>query len=135
MMNTVRSTFRLIITASLLLSLSMTGLYPRIMAGDEFGASTAASQHEGQGQRVCCCGTKDGRCCGKACCQLPNPKEDKAPTSPRPSEDRGQALGLAQVGNAVVFGQHAGAIHEGVSSDAGSPRGSSLIALSIRFNI
>ena len=134
-MSTVRSTLRLIVTASLMLSLSMTSLYPRLMSGDELGAKVTASQHEGQGHKVCCCGTKDGRCCGKACCQLPNPKEDKAPTSPRPSEDRGQPLGLAQVGNAVVFGQHAGAIHEGVFRDAGSPLGSSLVALSIRFNI
>jgi len=130
-MNTVRSTFRYLITASLLLSLSATSLYPRLMAGEALGATVEANH----GKRVCCCGTEDGRCCGKACCQLPNPKEDKAPTSPKPSHDRGQPLGLAQVAGVAVVGPNAAAFHDGFVRDAARVGSSSLIALSIRFNI
>lgn len=130
-MNTARSILRVVIVTSLLLSLSVTSLYPRLMAGDAFGAAVKANP----GQKVCCCGTKDGRCCGKACCQLPNPKEDKAPASPKSSEDRGQPLGLTQVANAVVVGPNAAAFQNGYFRDAACISSSSLIALAIRLNI
>lgn len=130
-MNTVRSPFRCLISLSLLLSFSLTSLYPRLMTGEAVGAIVDANREK----RVCCCGTEDGRCCGTACCQVPNPKEDRAPASPKPSADRGQPLGLAQVAGVEVVAPKAAAFHNGFFGDAARIGSSSLIALSIRLNI
>jgi len=130
-MNTVRSTFRWIITASLLLSLSMTSLYPRLMTGGERTASATTNQ----GQKVCCCGTEDGRCCGMACCQMPNPKQENTPTSPKPSEDRGQPLGLVLAADTMLDGSNAATFRHDFAHNDAVIGGTSLIALSIRLNI
>lgn len=130
-MNTVRSTFRWIITASLLLSLSMTSLYPRVMAGGEGTVAASADQ----GQKVCCCGTEDGRCCGMACCQMPNPKQDNTPASPKPSEDRGQPFGLMLAADAPLDGSNAATFRHDLARNAAVIGSTSLIALSIRLNI
>lgn len=130
-MDTLPSTVRSITLASLLLSLSATSLYPRLAAGEGLGATVKTNQ----GQQVCCCGTKAGQCCGMACCQLPNPKQDNAPTEPKGSNDRGQPLGLALCASAKIGGVDAAGFHSPVLSNASSMAGSSLIALSIRLNI
>ena len=131
-MNTVRCTFRCLITAGLLLSLSTVSLFPRIMVGEALGSTVSA----GTGEKHCCCGTKDGRCCGMGCCQAsPNPEENQAPAAPKPSEDRGQPLGPFLVANAAVLGPNTAAFRDGFFRDAASKGGSSLIALSIRLNV
>jgi hypothetical protein len=131
-MNTVRSTVRCLITASLLLSLSTLSLFPRVIFGQALGSTASA----GTGEKHCCCGTKDGRCCGMACCQTsPNPHEKQVPAAPPSSEDRGQPLGLAPVANAAALGPTTAAFRNGFFREAASKGGSSLIALSIRLNV
>ena len=36
--------------------------------------------------RLCCCGTKDGRCCGKACCTANVPQDEQSNRAPVPSK-------------------------------------------------
>ncbi len=130
-MNTLYSIFRCLITASLLLSLSTLSLFPRVIVGQTLGATVS----KGTGEKRCCCGTKDGHCCGMACCQAsPNPQENQAPAVPKPSEDRGQPLGLAPVARTAMFGPNAATFSDGFFRDAATMCGSSLIALSIRIN-
>ena len=132
-MNTVRSTLRFLIIASLLLSLSTLSVFPRVMVGQALGATVSAST--GAGEKHCCCGTEDGRCCGMACCQAsPNPQEKQAPEVPRSSEDRGQHFGLPTVADALL-GCDAASVREHLSQHPAGLSGSSLIALSIRLNI
>ncbi len=133
-MTTTGSSFRFLITASLLLSLSTLSVLPRVMVGQALGSTATVSA--GSGEQHCCCGTEDGRCCGLACCQTsPNPHEKQAPSAPQPSEDRGQPLGLVLTANAASVGRNAVAFRDGFVRDAASKGGSSLIALSIRINV
>lgn len=128
-MNTVRTTVRWIVSSSLLLSLSMVSLYPRLMAADDRAAATATNGD----QKVCCCGTEEGRCCGRACCQMPNPKDDKVPASPNPSESRGQMLGFV-VADLTLSGQSAARFNHASFGDSATSRSPSLVALGIRLN-
>lgn len=131
-MKTARSTFRFLITASLLLSLSTLSLFPRGMVGRALGSTVSASA----GAKHCCCGTKDGRCCGMACCQTPsNPQERQAPAVPRPSEDSGQPLGLPPAANVAAIGRNTATFRDGRFRNAATKGGSSLIALCIRINV
>lgn len=133
-MNTVRSTFRFLITASLLLCLGTLSVSPRVMVGQALGATVSAST--GGGEKRCCCGTEDGRCCGMACCQtIPNPQEKQGPEAPRSLEDRGQPFGLPTIADAALLGRDAASIRERLCNDPACSSGSSLIALSIRLNI
>lgn len=129
-MNTVRTSLRGLITASLLLSLSATSLYPRLISGTERSKATASNR----GQKLCCCGTEDGRCCGMACCQMPNPKHENPPASPKPSEDRGQPLGGMLAADAPPDGLNAATFRHDFTRHAATSS-NSLIALSIRLNI
>ncbi|MGE0374922.1 MAG: hypothetical protein AB7Q45_05865 [Planctomycetaceae bacterium] len=54
------------------------------------------------GSRVCCCGTPDGRCCGKGCCKsVPSPQEQKTPWAPRQDDERAAIGSLAVTGNGL----------------------------------
>jgi len=133
-MNTMRSKLRFFITASLLLSLSMLSLFPRVIVGQATGATVSAST--GAGEKHCCCGTEDGRCCGMACCQVsPNPQEKQAPEVPRSTEDRCQPFGLPTAADGALLARDAASIREHLSHCPACLRGSSLIALSIRLNV
>lgn len=86
------------------------------------------------GKKTCCCGTKDGRCCGMACCKVAPPQEEqKTPSVPRPGDDRTAPHCLAHVQQPVrapsstAFLQAAG--REVAAS--GSP---SLVALHVQMN-
>ncbi len=131
-MSQSRSTIRLVVTASLLLCVPMASVYPRLNAGEVREVTASASN---QGQKLCCCGTTDGRCCGMACCQLPNPKNDKAPTEPNRSDERSQPLGFTAAPDAPNVGSVHAAFRGAIASDSGSTDGTSLIALSIRLNV
>ncbi len=131
-MSGTRSRTRLIVTASLLLCVPLASCYPRLNAG-EVREVAAASGH--QGQKVCCCGTTDWRCCGMGCCQLPNPKHDKTPTTPNRSDERVQPFGLMLAADPPLVGSVFAGFRRLIESDAGGSNGSSLIALSIRLNI
>jgi len=125
-MSTVRITVRWIITASLLLGLSMASVYPR----DGWAVAFAANQ----AQKVCCCGTEDGRCCGMACCQMPNSKEGKAPASPNRSEVRCQPLGSIVAAGSTLSGQGAARFRHLPFRDSATTGSPSLIVLHIRLN-
>jgi len=129
-MNTVRITVQWIITASLLLSLSMASVYPRLMASDDRVAVVAPNQD----QIVCCCGTEDGRCCGMACCQMPNPKEDQSPASPSQSQVRGQPLGFVSAAESTLHDLGAAWFSHVAFRDSATTSSHSLTALGIRLN-
>jgi hypothetical protein len=129
-MKTLRATFRLLLTASLMLSLSMANLYPQLMAGN----ARAAGVVKDQSPRVCCCGTKDGKCCGMACCQRGIPKPDKTPAPPNRSDDHGQPLGLAGV-DATIDGSDAAEFGGVTLNHAASSGNASLVASGIRLNV
>jgi hypothetical protein len=119
---------RCFLIASLLVSLSLTSLYPRLTMAHDQGAG----KQENQNARACCCGA-DARCQGQACCQMAVPKEN-APSTPKPTEDRGQPLGLFSFQSLAVVALPAIQLSD---SDARlfAPLGSpSLIRLSIRLN-
>jgi hypothetical protein len=133
-MNTMRSTLRFLIAASLLLCLSTLSVFPRVMVGQVLGTMAPAST--GASDKYCCCGTEDGRCCGMACCQTsPNPLEKQGPEAPRSSEDRGQTFGLPTNAGALLGREAASAAGQHFSQHPASLGGSSLITLSIRLNI
>lgn len=131
-MKNVSSIIRVAVTVSLLLSVPAASVCPRLNAGE---ARTVAATRGDQGQKICCCGTADGRCCGTACCQLPNPKNDKAPATPNRSDERSQPVGFNSVADAPNVGSARPAFRRLIESDAGSTDSTSLIALSIRLNI
>ena len=68
-------TTRWLITASLMVSLGLTGLTPQMMVWAESGTVVSDAQESN-----CCCGTETGFCCGMACCAV------RAPT-PVPAND------------------------------------------------
>ena len=128
-MKSVRTTCRMILGAGLALCVAVSSFYPRLQAAEARG-TTARSE----GPVRCCCGTKDGRCCGTACCQLPNPKGDNVPAPPKPSDERGQSLALPS-GAIGVTGDET-TVGYGPCALANSAIAStqSLVALSIRLN-
>lgn len=130
-MNNVRTRVRWIITGSLLLSLSMMSLYPRLMSSG--GRKVVAATK--QAPKACCCGTENGRCCGTACCQVPNQKHENTPASPKPSEDRAQPLGLVPTPDALLDSSSTAALRRDMGRNAAIAISSSLIAMSIRLNI
>ncbi|MBW3601061.1 MAG: hypothetical protein KY475_27810 [Planctomycetes bacterium] len=125
--------FRLLVTASLLHSLAAAGVYPSVAA---LNVAEAVTPGGGSGKTICCCGTNDGRCCGRACCQTPTPEKDKNPVSPnRSHHDEGQPLAFA-VGATKIPGPTAAALRDHLFANGLSCTGGpSLLALSIRLNI
>lgn len=123
---------RLLLIASLMLSLSMAGVYPQLMARS--GRTTVDGACPSS--QVCCCGTKDGRCCGMACCQRAIPKPDKAPASPNRTVERGPPLALVAIDE--MFGESTtmGAWRYAMLSSHNASQGSiSLVASSVRLNV
>lgn len=113
-----------------MLSLSVVGVYPQLMAGYTGAVVVKADQLS----TVCCCGAKDGKCCGMACCQRSMPKPDRPPAPPNPSDDHSQPLGLAGI-DAAVTGSDAAAL-EGVTPVRAASTGSvSLVASRVRLNV
>jgi hypothetical protein len=129
-MASLRPTIRFFLTASLMLSLSVVGVYPQLMAGYSGAAVVKADQLS----TVCCCGAKDGRCCGMACCQRGMPKPDRTPAPPNPSDDHSQPLALAGIDAAVAGSDSAAS--EGVTPVRAASAGSvSLVDSRVRLNI
>ena len=123
-------TIRTLIVTGLVLSLSLVGVSPILLAWQGEGAG--ASNVRGNG--VCCCGTKDGRCCGMGCCKTSPPTEEhKAPAVPRSLDERSPAavpvatFAMHSLANGATF-------HNAVSSGvpiSGSP---TLQMLQVRLN-
>jgi hypothetical protein len=127
-MNTMRTTLRWIITAGLVLSLSTTAAFPNLVLRGRGEAVVAANRS----QRACCCGTADARCCGMACCQMPNRQQDDKSTAVNTLDDRGQPLSWVHSNAAsAVTDVPVSAVRAGNFVVAA---GASLIALSVRLN-
>ncbi len=86
------ATFRVIVTASLLVIMGVAGICPCTadVAGRDLQRKARQSSH------VCRCVLKTGHCCcGTACqCGQQVPQKDNKPAIPSTSNDRGQPLGL-----------------------------------------
>jgi hypothetical protein len=120
----------LILVASLALCVSVSSFYPRLLSAESRGEHVQPAR----GQFKCCCGTKDGRCCGKACCQMPNPKGEKTPAAPSRSDDRSEPLGLSS-GALDADGMQALAGYRCIAaSDRVCIAHQTLVTLSIRLN-
>jgi len=120
----------LILVASLALCVSVSSFYPRLLAAESRGTHVQPEH----GKFKCCCGTKDGRCCGKACCQMPNPKGEKTPATPTRPDDRSEPLGFSSSTVDADGMQTLAAYRSGVATDTASIALHTLVALSIRLN-
>lgn len=85
-----RHTIRWLVTASLIVSLGVTGLFPQMMAWAESGAVVVSAQQSTQ----CCCGTGTSQCCGMGCCGVRAPSPERGP-SPFPAQDESRTCPLA----------------------------------------
>ena len=121
-MNVIRS----LMTTSLVLSLSISGLHPRL-------TSAMRNVRPIQRSNVCCCGTTDGNCCGMTCCQMPNPDQKSSTKLPNGLDDRVQPLGLIGATTTIAISR-ARAIHRQTRFEFGGGARPSLIALSVRLN-
>ncbi|MGE3316613.1 MAG: hypothetical protein AB7O26_15965 [Planctomycetaceae bacterium] len=107
----------------------MSSFYPQLVAAEW------RAMHPGFApvNSACCCGTKEGTCCGRACCQIPG-KSENSPVTPVRSSYQSEPLG---------FWNAAGdSIHPPAGSDAILAETSArtlsgrltLVELSIRIN-
>ena len=130
-MDFIRTTFRAIVAAGLVVSLGFAGICPC----EADGARGKCSRHASHTSHLCDCVLKTGHCdCASACqCGQRLPQKDDEPAVPNRSSDRGQPLG-AVADAASVSGAVAVAL-QAVSCPALVTRGgSSLIAQETRFN-
>jgi len=94
MMRTIYRTTRWLVTASLIFSLGLAGLFPQMMVLAESGARVSVPQSPTK----CCCGTKDGRCCGMGCClarQAPAKEQCPCPNPKNPRDGQNNPLAVA----------------------------------------
>ncbi|MBD3675402.1 MAG: hypothetical protein HUJ26_17955 [Planctomycetaceae bacterium] len=82
---------RLTIVTSLIISLGIAGLSPAIMRVVNAGVSVTVDKSTGQ---RCCCGTKEGKCCGMACCGVDTPKPKRTPAPQENRHDLGGSFWL-----------------------------------------
>lgn len=122
---------RYCLTASLLLCVPLASFYPQLAIAMNLEEAAAPND---AGNKSCCCGTADGSCCGMACCEMPNPNNDEAPRAPSRSDDQGQPVGIVAADSDMLASM---AAHRRVASDVirDTQDGTSLIVLSIRFNV
>ena len=84
-------TSRWLITASLIVSLGVTGLFPQMIVWADSGTHASALQSTN-----CCCGTEDGRCCGMGCCVAREaPAKEPSPCPAKDDNGRGRTHPLA----------------------------------------
>lgn len=75
---------RWVAVASLIVSLSLMGLFPRVIVHADGGPVVAAALPATK----CCCGTEDGRCCGMGCCAARQAPAKEQPPVPNQRDDR-----------------------------------------------
>lgn len=127
-MATIRSNVSRFVTASLMLSLGIGVVYPRGLISGQSINDALSAEHA---SKTCCCGTPDGSCCGTICCQVPDPKQDKAP---RRTDDRAQPLVFKAV-EVADLSLAPSAFHGHTLAFRDCPQAQTLSALNIRFNI
>ncbi|VAX36081.1 hypothetical protein MNBD_PLANCTO02-594 [hydrothermal vent metagenome] len=89
-------TTRWLVTANVIVSLGLTGLFPQMvtLAGQDVRVELEEKP------TTCCCGTEDGRCCGMGCCVARrSPAKEQCPC-PSKSETRNGQSNLFAI---VVF--------------------------------
>ena len=72
---------RLFLVSLLAASLAVAGAAPPLLS-----AGSRSTESGPVPNRLCCCGTKDGRCCGKACCTANVPQDEQPNRAPNPSK-------------------------------------------------
>ncbi|MDA1016649.1 MAG: hypothetical protein O3A00_19600 [Planctomycetota bacterium] len=80
-------TIRSLVVAGLIFSLCLAMVSPTFL-GAVSGEGTVAV--DDSATMTCCCGTKDGKCCGMACCGVDAPKQQRTPV---PHEDGRELAG------------------------------------------
>ncbi len=82
-MGSIDCATRWLVTISLVASLAVGGVFPRVTAwaqGDFDWVAAAPTE--------CCCGTEDARCCGMGCCLGPNAPTNERCPHPNPNDTR-----------------------------------------------
>lgn len=120
---------RSVFIAGLAICVSLSNFYPQMLAAEWHATHPGASPAESK----CCCGTGDGRCCGKSCCQSPA-RNDDPPAAPIQSNFREVPQGFVTVAeNALADEIGTGSFV--TASLKGLPIGAStLVEVSIRIN-
>jgi hypothetical protein len=130
-MQSTHHTTRWLITAGLIVSLGLAGLFPPMAVWAV--ASTAQ-------QNGCCCGTETGDCCGTACCGMrvpsPNKGAPSTPTNDNRRDGRYGPLAVVIADGMKGSGNHrCGAFSGRQDSDAARPSAeSSLQAKHVRLD-
>ena len=85
-------TTRWLVTASLMVSLGLTGLFPQMSVWADGGMAISAPKKSN-----CCCGTETGSCCGMACCAVraPSPTNEPMPIPAKDDNRNGRSCPLA----------------------------------------
>ncbi len=130
-MESIRTTFRAIVAAGLIVSLGFAGICP--CSAD--GARGSLPRQACDTSHQCTCVVKTGHCdCASACqCGQRLPQKDDEPAVPNRSSDRGQPLGLA-ADAANVNGAATVAIQALGCPGLSTGNSLSLIAQETRFN-
>lgn len=98
LMRTIHHTCRWLALASLIFSLGLSSFVPHVMAEVQSGAHVTTAKQASD----CCCDTRNGRCCGMACCvvrEAPAPEPTPVPArgDHRDGESTALSLALAKV--------------------------------------
>ena len=104
MFRTCRTT-RWLVTASLIVSLGLTGLFPRMIVRADQGVRVSSQEQPTQEKPAkCCCGTKDGRCCGMGCCvDRQSPSKEPCPFPNKRENRDGRSNPFAMAAAKALF--------------------------------
>lgn len=83
-MRSICRTTRWLITAGLIISLSLAGVLPPMVPRAVADKPDVVAQEPTK----CCCGTEDGRCCGMGCCAVRQAPPKNSCPCPNPEESR-----------------------------------------------
>jgi hypothetical protein len=118
------------LVASLLAGLTTAGLPPCLVAGANCQAAASAKA------KPCCCQGKCAQHCRMACCQSPNPPQDRAPAPTRLTDDASVIWGLAPAAVGAIVTLTRAEARPGSSGPVFSlATGDSLRELCIRLNV
>ncbi|REJ65696.1 MAG: hypothetical protein DWQ31_17310 [Planctomycetota bacterium] len=135
MVRSIYRTTRWLVTASLIVSLGLAGLFPQMMVLTERGMRLSVSPSPTK----CCCGTEDGRCCGMGCClarQSPAKEQCPCPNPKNSRDGQNNPLAVALAKALLDEGDEAGRAGTGrpESDLAGSLAPSTLQAKHVRID-
>ncbi len=99
---------RLLIVAALVMSVGVAAVFTPVSARMLATGGQPKSAGAVPVRKDCCCGTKDGRCCGMGCCMRPtsNQKPTNPPLPDGSERNLSLALGLNALTAASIFLDH-----------------------------